>query len=45
MKVIPLEVASEFKGGINMTVDELTPHGNESKEFLVNDELFYEQGI
>ena len=27
-----------------MTVDELAPHGDESVEFLVNDELFYHAG-
>ena len=27
-----------------MTVDELAPHGDESVEFLANDELFYHAG-
>ena len=27
-----------------MTVDELAPHGDESVEFLLNDELFYHAG-
>ena len=27
-----------------MTVDEMAPHGDESVEFLVNDELFYHAG-
>ena len=36
-----LEVAKEYRGGTNMTVDELAPYGDESLEFLANDELFY----
>ena len=28
-----------------MTVDELAPNGDESVEFLVNDELFYHAGV
>ena len=27
-----------------MTMDELAPHGDDSVEFLVNDELFYHAG-
>ena len=41
MKVILLEVAKECRGGMYMTIDELAPYGDESVEFLVNDELFY----
>ena len=41
VKLILLEVARECRGGIYLTVDELAPHGDESVEFLVNDELFY----
>ena len=44
VKVILLEVSRKCRGGIYMTVDELAPHGDESVEFLVNDELFT-QGI
>ena len=35
-----------FRGakGTDITVDELAPHGDESVEFLVNDELFYHAG-
>ena len=41
VKVILLEVAKECRGGTCMTIDELTPYGDESVEFLVNDQLFY----
>ena len=34
----------ELSGGTNITVDELAPHGDESVEFLVNDELIYHAG-
>ena len=44
VKVILLEVAKECRGGLYMTVDELSPYGDESVEFLVNDELFYHAG-
>ena len=44
MKVILLEVARECRVGIYMTVDELAPHGDESVEFLVNDDPFYHAG-
>ena len=43
-KVILLEVARECRGGIYRTMDELAPHGDESAELLVNDELFYHAG-
>ena len=43
VKVILLEVAKECRGGAYMTIDELEPHGKESLEFLVNDELFYHE--
>ena len=44
VKVILLEVAKECSGGTYMTVDELAPYGDESVEFLVNDETFYHAG-
>ena len=44
MKVILLEVAKECRGGMYMTIDELAPYGDESVEFLMNDELFYHAG-
>ena len=44
VKVVLLEVPKELRGGTDMTVDELAPHGDESVEFLVNDELFYHGG-
>ena len=44
MKVVILEVAKECRGGTCITVDDLAPHGEESVEFLVNDELFYQAG-
>ena len=44
VKVIPLEVAKECIGGMFMTIDELAPYGDESVEFLVNDELIYHAG-
>ena len=44
VKVVLLEVPKELRGGTDMTVDELAPHGDESVEFLVNDELFYHAG-
>ena len=45
VKVLILEVAKECRGGTYITVDDLAPHGEESVEFLVNDELFYHAGI
>ena len=39
--MILLEVAEECRGSTYMTVDELAPYGDESVDFLVNDELFY----
>ena len=44
VKVIVLEVAKECRGGMCMTIDELAPYGDESVEFLVNDEFFYNAG-
>ena len=44
MKVVILEVAKECRGGTYITVDGLAPHGEDSVEFLVNDELFYHAG-
>ena len=44
MKVMLLEVAKEYRGGMYMTIDELAPYGDDSVEFLVNDELFYHAG-
>ena len=44
MKVVILEVAKECRGGTYITVDDLAPHGEESVEFLVNDEFFYHAG-
>ena len=44
MKVVILEVAKECRGGTYVTVDDLAPHGEESVEYLVNDELFYHAG-
>ena len=43
--MILLEAAKECRGGTYMTVDELAPYGDESVEFLVNDELFYRAGV
>ena len=44
VKVVMLEVAKECGGGLYITVEDLAPHGEESVEFLVNDELFYHAG-
>ena len=44
MKVVILEVAKESRGGSYITIEDLAPHGEESVEFLVNDELFYHAG-
>ena len=44
VKVVMLEVAKECRGGSYITVEDLEPHGEESVEFLVNDELFYHAG-
>ena len=44
MKVVMLEVAKECRGGSNITIEDLAPHGEESVEFQVNDELFYHAG-
>ena len=44
VKVILLEVAKECRASMYMTIGELAPYGDESVEFLVNDELFYHAG-
>ena len=44
VKVVMLEVARESRGGSYITIEDLAPHGEESVEFLVNDELFYHIG-
>ena len=44
MKVVMLEVAKECRGGSYITIEDLAPHGEESVEFLVNDELLYHAG-
>ena len=44
VKVVMLEVAKECRGGSYITREDLAPHGEESVEFLVNDELFYHAG-
>ena len=44
VKVVMLEVAKECRGGSYITIEVLAPHGEESVEFLVNDELFYHAG-
>ena len=44
VKVVMLEVAKECREGSCITVEDLAPHGEESVEFLVNDELFYHAG-
>ena len=44
VKVLMLEVAKECRGGSYITMEDLAPHGEESVEFLVNDELFYHAG-
>ena len=44
VKVVMLEVAKESRGGSYITIEDLAPHGEESVEFLVNDELFYHAG-
>ena len=44
VKVVMLEVAMECRGGSYITIEDLAPHGEESVEFLVNDELFHHAG-
>ena len=44
VKVVMLEVAKDYRGGSCITIEDLAPHGEESVEFLVNDELFYHAG-
>ena len=44
VKVVMLEVGKECRGGSYITIEDLAPHGEESVEFLVNDELFYHAG-
>ena len=44
VKVVILEVVKECRGGTYITIDDLAPCGEESVEFLVNDELFYHAG-
>ena len=41
VKVVILEVAKECREGTYITIDDLAPCGEESVDFLVNDELFY----
>ena len=41
---VVLDEVLRSRGGIHMTVDELAPHGDESVEFLVNDEVIYHAG-
>ena len=38
--VVILELEKKSRGGINLTVDEVAPHGEEPIEILVNDEVF-----
>ena len=42
--VVMLEVAKESRGCSYVTIEDLAPHGQESVEFLVNDELFSHAG-
>ena len=44
VKVVILEEAKECRGSTYITIDDLAPCGEESVEFLVNDELFYHAG-
>ena len=44
VKVVMMEVAKESRGGSYITIEDLAPYGEESVEFLVNDELFYHAG-
>ena len=44
VKLVMLEVARESRGGSYITIEDLAPHGEESVEILVNDELFYHAG-
>ena len=44
VKVVMLGVAKECRGGSYITIEYLAPHGEESVDFLVNDELFYHAG-
>ena len=44
VKVVMMEVAKDSRGGSYITIEDLAPHGEESVEFLVNDELFYHAG-
>ena len=44
MEVVILEVAKECRESTYITVDDLAPHGEESVEFLVDEELFYNAG-
>ena len=39
-----IESGKDWRGGTYMTIDELEPYGDESVDFLVNDELFYHAG-
>ena len=36
-----LEVAKESRGGSYITIEDLAPHGEESVEFLVNNEIYH----
>ena len=39
--MVILEVVKECRGGTYIKIDDLAPCGDESVEFLVNDEIFY----
>ena len=44
VKVVIVEVAKVCRGGTYITVDDLAPHGEESVELLVVEELVYNAG-
>ena len=44
VKVVILKVVKKCRGGSYITIDVLAPCGDETVEFLVNDELFYHAG-
>ena len=44
-KVVTLEVVKECRGGTYISIDDLAPCGDDSVEFLVNEDYSITQGI
>ena len=42
--VVMMEVRKETREDIYLTIEEVTPHGEEPVEFVINDQMFYPAG-